>query len=191
MLRLASKWFYGDTISVTCVHWILMILFSLENGRRISYPLLKLPSILNDPNFKKHQPTVFYAHGFLESLQSRSVNTIIDAYSYRGGWNLIVIDWSRFAAGRYLTTVLPQTHSVGLLIAQYLTYFMLAGVPADKIHLVGHSLGGQLVGLLARIVRFRFKNKVQINRVTALDPAGPGFEPQLLWAFDPISASDG
>lgn len=134
---------------------------------------------------------MIYAHGFSESLRSKSVNTIIDAYTFRRGWNVIIIDWSKFAAGNYFLTVLPQTHKVGLVIGQYLTYFILAGFPASKIHLVGHSLGGQLVGLVARIVRFRFRNKVQIKRVTALDPAGPGFEPELPWAFQPLSASDG
>ena len=104
---------------------------------------------------------------------------------------MIVIDWSNYANGNYLTTVVPRTHSVGLIIAQFLTYFILSGYPANKIHLVGHSLGGHLVGLLARIIKFRFKNKVQIQRVTALDPAGPAFEPVLPWLFDPISSSDG
>jgi pimeloyl-ACP methyl ester carboxylesterase len=164
--------------------------FSLSNGQRASYPLFKLPMMLSNPNFKKHQPTVFYAHGFSNRPKMMSVNTIIDAYSYRGGWNLIVIDWSRFATGRYLAMALPQTHSVGLLIAQYLTYFILAGVPADKIHFVGHSLGAHLVGLIARVVRFRFNNKTEIRRVTALDPAGPGFEVEVPWAFRPVSSGD-
>jgi pimeloyl-ACP methyl ester carboxylesterase len=164
---------------------------SLQNGHRIGYPLAKFPSILNDPNFKKKQPTMIYAHGFMESLQSKSVNTVVDAYLFRGGWNVIVIDWSKFVAGNYLFTALSQAHRVGLIIGQYMTYFILAGFPAKKIHLVGHSLGGHLVGLISRIVRFRFGNKVQIRRVTALDPAGPGFEPELPWAFQPLSASDG
>lgn len=134
---------------------------------------------------------MIYAHGFSESLQSKSVNTVIDAYLYRGGWNVIVIDWSKFSSGNYFVTVLPLTHRVGLIVGQFLTYFILAGFPAKNIHLVGHSLGAHVVGLVGRIVKFRFGNKLQIQRITALDPAGPGFEPQLPWTFDPISATDG
>lgn len=164
--------------------------FSPQNGRRIQYSLSKFPSIIKDVNFNSNLPTMIYAHGFSETLQSKSVNTIIDAYLFRGGWNVVIIDWSKFAAGNYFLTVLPQTHKVGLIVGDYLSYFVLAGYSAKKIHLIGHSLGGQLAGLAARVVRFRFGNKVQIRRVTALDPAGPGFEPEIPWAFQPISASD-
>lgn len=145
-------------------------------------------SILNEVKFEKLQPTVIFAHGFLESLESSSVQTIVDSYLFRGGWNVIVIDWSVFARGSYLT-VLPQLKNVGLSIGEYLTKFIQAGYPSEKIHLVGHSLGAQLVGLVARNVKAR--TQVQIRRVTGLDPADPGFDPILPGSFQPLSASDG
>jgi pancreatic triacylglycerol lipase len=80
---------------------------------------------------------MIYAHGYLESSLSPSVKSIVDAYSSRGGWNVIVIDWSKFSRGNYLT-VLPQLKNVGLSVSEYLAKFIKAGYPFDKIYLVGN-----------------------------------------------------
>lgn len=52
----------------------------------------------------------------------------------------------------------------------------MQGYPVDKIHLVGHSLGGQCIGLVSRHLKTLSKDRLQIPRLFALDPAAPGFE---------------
>lgn len=50
-----------------------------------------------------------------------------------------------------------------------------SGLDVQKFHAVGHSLGGQLCGYLARGVTSAFGGAVKLRRVTGLDPAGPQF----------------
>lgn len=51
------------------------------------------------------------------------------------------------------------------------------GLKPEKLHLIGHSLGGQLCGYIARRVLSLSRNAVELLRITGLDPAGPGFFP--------------
>jgi hypothetical protein len=50
-----------------------------------------------------------------------------------------------------------------------------AGVPAAKLHLLGHSLGAHLMGKAARVYSSVLTGGPQVGRVTGLDPAGPRF----------------
>lgn len=52
--------------------------------------------------------------------------------------------------------------------------FLDKGYDVNKLHFVGHSLGGHCIGLVAR--RLRKSSNYIIPRLYALDPAGPGFE---------------
>lgn len=54
----------------------------------------------------------------------------------------------------------------------------MSGYDISKIHLVGHSLGGQCIGLVGRHLKKISNNSYVIPRLYALDPAGPGFEKQ-------------
>lgn len=62
------------------------------------------------------------------------------------------------------------------------------GLEVDKFHAVGHSLGGQLCGYLARQVFSASNGAVEVQRVTGLDPAYPGFFPP--YARQHLSSSD-
>jgi pimeloyl-ACP methyl ester carboxylesterase len=50
------------------------------------------------------------------------------------------------------------------------------GYDVNKLHLVGHSLGGQCIGLVSRHLKALSDNRHIIPRLFALDPAAPGFE---------------
>lgn len=53
------------------------------------------------------------------------------------------------------------------------------GLNVETLHLVGHSLGGQMSGVIGRSVNKKSRGETQISRISALDPAFPGFYPSL------------
>lgn len=135
-------------------------------------------------------PTVIYAHGFKEKYEHESVQTVRNAYLKRGGWNVIVINYAIFADGCYMEEATPRLQMTGFEVAKYLKQFIDAGYPSNKIHLIGHSMGGQLVGLIARQLKAISNKEYVIDRVTGLDPAGPGFDPLLPGSFQPLNKND-
>jgi len=156
----------------------------------VSFALKNFKTIYDDPKFNKDWPTVLYAHGFTEKFMSESVQLVKNAYMQRGGFNYIVIDWSAFSGGLYFLTTVPKLYEVGLATGKCLVEFLDAGYPVSKVHLVGHSLGGQLSGLIGRTLRSESNGRYVLPRITGLDPAGPDFSPPLLGSFIALSSND-
>lgn len=102
---------------------------------------MKFEDIRSDEHFDRSKPTVVYIHGYLESSETFSVKTVVDAYLKRGGHNVIVIDWFEYSTGNYQFKVLYQLHHIGQVIARYLNLFIQGGYSSKRIHLVGHSMG--------------------------------------------------
>ncbi|XP_063920333.1 pancreatic lipase-related protein 2-like, partial [Zophobas morio] len=67
--------------------------------------------------------------------------------------------------------ILSASDSVGEFYSKFLNKIVDYGVDPQNIHLVGHSLGAHVSGFAARVVK-----KGKIGRITALDPAKPGFD---------------
>ncbi|XP_046743819.1 lipase member H-like [Diprion similis] len=112
--------------------------------------------------------TVLYLHGWTESCESSSVQEVVAAYLERADYNVLVLDYSEIAAQVWDYASL-STEGVGYTVAQALDEMVAAGLDATTLRLVGHSLGGQVAGYVGKNVNFT------IPRITALDPAGPGF----------------
>lgn len=53
------------------------------------------------------------------------------------------------------------------------------GLNLENFHIVGHSLGGQMAGLIGRSVDKKSKGESKIARISALDPAFPTFYPSM------------
>lgn len=62
---------------------------------------MNFEDILNDEHFDRSKPTVIYGHGFLESSETLSVTTVVNAYLKRGDFNIIVIDWFEYSTGKF------------------------------------------------------------------------------------------
>lgn len=56
--------------------------------------------------------------------------------------------------------------------AERLNEFLDNGYNVDDLHLVGHSLGGQMVGKVGRQLQKITSGRLVIPRIYALDPAG-------------------
>lgn len=62
------------------------------------------------------------------------------------------------------------------------------GLNVSKFHIVGHSLGAQMAGLIGRHAYRKSEGETKIARITGLDPAFPAFYPSI--AAKPINKND-
>ncbi|XP_053611456.1 pancreatic lipase-related protein 2-like [Plodia interpunctella] len=136
---------------------------------------------IRNSNFNPAHNTVVVVHGWLGNQNTGINGRIRDAYLGKGDANVIVLDWRRLARSNYVTAV-RGVPIVGVGLGQFVRYLVgVTGASYDRIHLVGFSLGGHLVGNAGRELEGR------VARITALDPAGP------LWVFNSnrINSNDG
>jgi len=144
-----------------------------------NFPLNSLKQLLEHPNFDVKKPTCFYFHGYVEKMTDEHIELIADAYQSRNDHNLIMVDWNDMAEGSYLLDALPNAVKLGKTLGEMLVDLTNDGFPLESVHLVGHSLGGQLVGYIGRTVIEKSDSKMKIKRISALDPAFPGFYPAV------------
>ncbi|XP_037868009.1 pancreatic triacylglycerol lipase isoform X2 [Bombyx mori] len=143
-----------------------------------SYRFSEVNRLLADPTFDPKRPTVLFAHGYVELATDESVLRIVRAYVQRGGYNILVLDWSNMAFGNYLLVSLdvPVT---GKKAGKALLKLLKGGLSLKGLHLVGHSLGAHLLSFAAKALAAK---GFTVPRLTGLDPAYPGFYPPLLAA---------
>lgn len=77
-----------------------------------SFPITSVDLIVNHKSFDKNRTTLLYIHGYRENLTSDSVQTIVWAFMTRGSYNILVLDWSDYAAGNYITNAIPNLMKV-------------------------------------------------------------------------------
>ncbi|XP_032592024.1 lipase member H-A-like [Drosophila grimshawi] len=119
--------------------------------------------------------TVLYLHGFNENMNSESIQVIAEAYSERNDTNLIILDWAQLAGGDYALDAVVNVNRLGSHLATVLLEMFDQGLDIEKLHIVGHSLGGQLAGNTGREILKQSNGVKKIKRISALDPAFPLF----------------
>lgn len=62
------------------------------------------------------------------------------------------------------------------------------GLDVNTFHIVGHSLGGQMAGMIGRFVHRKSTGESKLVRITALDPAFPMYYPSF--ATNPVNKKD-
>lgn len=126
--------------------------------------------VLSDIRFDAAKPTMIYFHGYTENPDKESVKVVMSAFIAQGRYNVIFVDWSKAAAPLY-PIPLMLVSEVGRMMANQLDSWHEAGLLSiDSVYLVGHSLGGQAAGFTGKFLR-----RGRVPRITALDPALPGF----------------
>jgi pancreatic triacylglycerol lipase len=145
---------------------------------------------LANSNFRKDQALKIMIHGFGGDIDHTF------PWEIRGEFlnittediNVILLDWSELAESPDYVGAVTNAHAVANLTAEFLQFLLDCEVTTlDKVHFIGFSLGGQVVGIAAN--RFtRLTGKV-IPRVTSLDPALPMFD--IAVDDDRISPDDG
>lgn len=76
-------------------------------------------------------------------------NLYFPAFLQDGDVNVIVLDWSRLANRNYLTAKAGAAE-VGRGLSQFISWLTTQGLSLERVHLVGFSLGGHLVGNAGR-----------------------------------------
>lgn len=120
------------------------------------------------------KPVIVLIHGWISGSFGYGFPKLIEAYLQRYDANIIMVDWSEYAWKFYPVSVclLPKVaHIVGNFLC---SLSRQQRIRLSSMHLVGHSLGGQMSGLIGQHTQEYCG--VSIGRITALDPAGPLFQ---------------
>ncbi|XP_078046322.1 pancreatic triacylglycerol lipase-like isoform X2 [Augochlora pura] len=135
-----------------------------------SYNDVNIKDIANlIPQLNLREETVFHIHGYTENIEHESVKLIVEAYLKYTKKNIIAIDYRQIADDRNYIADVVHVHNVGRVIANALNTLVQKGLNPKSVHIIGHSLGGQVAGYVGLHTKFR------LLRITGLDPAGPLF----------------
>jgi len=150
-----------------------------------------------------------FAHGFsdttkncdLASVDGSCLTDYVNAWmeASNQGYNVILVDWSNLAFALqvdgwddYLYDLAAKNSiDVGEFLGKCLAGLSNGyNVPAENIHLVGHSLGAHLMGKAARTFGEGQINGDLVGRLTGVDPAGPRFfDGPILSAIPELAAN--
>nr|XP_042898983.1 pancreatic triacylglycerol lipase [Parasteatoda tepidariorum] len=116
---------------------------------------IDIESLRNSP-FNPDLPTKFIIHGFRSDVRDLNDirHEIKQALLKQGQYNVIIVDW---------------TENNGFPYAQAASNTNNTGIEPQTVHVIGHSLGGQIAGYVGERVP-------NLGRITGLDPAGPFFQ---------------
>ncbi len=137
-----------------------------------------------------NQPTYTITHGFQSSSNADWVVEIAEELKTINPFaNVILVDWADAVDTINYPGAVDDTIDVGFQLAGILDYLTDIGVTnPNRTELIGHSLGAHASGNAADF--YRDLTGQSIERIVGLDPAGPGFEPDLFNFFQRTPASE-
>ncbi|XP_046674957.1 pancreatic triacylglycerol lipase-like isoform X1 [Homalodisca vitripennis] len=122
--------------------------------------------------FRADRRTAFITHGFASNGNASWLSDLKDDYLSALDANIFLVDWGQGAELLNYLQVASNTRIVGAELARFVKYLQEQhGLQVDNLHLMGHSLGAQISAYTAKAIP-------GIYRLTAMDPAQPGFEGQ-------------
>ncbi|XP_017775928.1 PREDICTED: lipoprotein lipase-like [Nicrophorus vespilloides] len=120
-------------------------------------------------------PTIIYVHGFLElGISGIAIRTVREGiFNSNIDMNFLVVDWSNLSMGPWYVEAAQNVRYVSEKVATFIwTHLKRKSFRLDTLHVIGFSLGAQVVGLAGKILK---SNGLMLPRITALDPAFPLF----------------
>ncbi|XP_068619905.1 pancreatic triacylglycerol lipase-like [Battus philenor] len=152
------------------------ILFYGNLAKPSMYHFADIERLLTNPEFDLSKPTALYIHGYVEVVNDDSVQTMAKAYQRHGGYNFLLLDWSNLGFGNYISVSL-DVKQIGKETGAAVAKLLKGGLSLERLHVIGHSLGAHIGGFCCRQLK---ASGFEVPRLTALDPAYPGFYPALL-----------
>lgn len=120
-------------------------------------------------NFKQSaynpaKKTIIIIHGYNSHVNKTYWLAFKDTVMRREDANVIAVDWAKSAGGLDYTDPVEKVPDIGKKVAQF-----IIGTDIDplNIHCIGHSLGAHVCGFIGK--------EIKLKRISALDPAGPGY----------------
>ncbi|XP_054729783.1 pancreatic triacylglycerol lipase-like [Anastrepha obliqua] len=121
--------------------------------------------------FKPELDTKMLVHGWKSSSQSRSIQSIREAYTKHRNVNVFAVNWREQADSIYYLKPARYAIHVGRALSRLIDLLVEEHyADPQRIHLIGHSLGAHIMGYAGSYARHR------VGRITGLDPARPAFE---------------
>nr|QJE50405.1 pancreatic lipase-related protein [Diaphanosoma celebensis] len=133
--------------------------------------VLKLGDVdaLRNSSFDPTLPVKLFAHGW--NADASSGYSTRDQYLQRDDLNFFSIDWSVLGTGiNYPYITVYNVPIAGAHVGAFVDFLVENGASIANFHLIGFSLGGQVVGIAGSSA-----TAGKLPRITGLDPAGPGF----------------
>jgi hypothetical protein len=75
-------------------------------------------NLLQDQNFHGERETIFFTFGFNDDQDSISASAMLEAFSERDDYNLIILDYGKFSGGNFFFDALPNSVKVNILIIE-------------------------------------------------------------------------
>ncbi|KAJ2942620.1 hypothetical protein O0L34_g2087 [Tuta absoluta] len=155
--------FFGDA------YFTLYTRRNLDSPEQITLPQNGSP--LQSKYFNASNKLKILTHGWMSSDSTLWLQNIKDNYLRKYDYNIITVDWSEIAHNPSYVWPALSTRYVGKRVAKMVSSFKEDyGLSTQDVHLIGHSLGAQVMGYAGMFSQER------ISRITGLDPARPMFE---------------
>ncbi|XP_014479346.1 PREDICTED: pancreatic triacylglycerol lipase-like [Dinoponera quadriceps] len=164
------------------------LLYTRENEQYHKLKIDNFQTIKKAP-LKKDKTLYFIIHGFLENGDKTAwISRLIKELLIREDCNIVVVNWMNGAEPPY-TQAVANTRLVGAMTARLASQLInVGGIAPEKMHVIGHSLGGHTAGYVGYYLRTDYN--YNLGRITGLDPAEPQFSnTSPLVRLDPTDAT--
>lgn len=146
-------------------------------GRMLCYaPVDTSKVFLGDVNdnpvaIHRHMALCILAHGDqMEGSDMTDVAHAVQAQLPAGQWQVLIIDWGDLAKYHATGNASVNALAVGSKVASLLS---AARVPPSRVNLVGYSMGGTVVGRIAKDLK---TSTAEVNAIVGIDPAAGRIE---------------
>ncbi|KAG8304608.1 hypothetical protein J6590_089427 [Homalodisca vitripennis] len=173
--------FYTLTDAKNVERKIKIRLYNQTSDKYYEAPIKKGRSLFK-PAFGYNQtlPLVLIVHGMAMGADSYFVNGVINALVGRQldkEYNIFAVDMPELFQNNLFNNfyfgVLSNVQPAGKRIGEFLNEVIKLNMTTPaSVSLIGYSIGAQIAGYTARLVK---EVSGQINYIAGLDPAGPGF----------------
>ncbi|XP_050433657.1 lipase member H-A-like [Adelges cooleyi] len=162
---------------------------NIDNMKYFLYTKNRLSRLAVDEDTIKHAPFVnsrsliIIIHGYTERYDDPYVTTLRTGYlNGVANRNVVLVDYSSIVANvsifelgtLYVKLVLCDVPDIAKQVVDLVVLTLTSRSYMNHVHLIGHSLGAHIAGQVGKHYVRLTGNLV--DRVTALDPAGPLFE---------------
>ncbi|XP_065157037.1 pancreatic triacylglycerol lipase-like [Atheta coriaria] len=130
-------------------------------------------------------PVKMLVHGYRQHNTDYLFSVIVNNYVEKGNVSMITVDYPQLAFSSYEECYfgIPEVEKY---IAEFIRLLNFLGIPPGNVHLIGHSLGAQMVGRMGNIYT-NLTNGRKLGRISSLDPPKMGFASILVKPYYKIT----